>query len=343
MPKDNSVSEAGVIDFGSGNVPVATPHEESEELDETEQAQLEALKKGEDPTAVEAPEAPEEPEAPAEEATPEAEAAPAEAKPKREVRVPLSEVQKEREKRQTLEKELADLREQAARADERWKMVEAAQQAAAQPQPQGPEPEPDRELDPIGWQDWKIRRQDEWLNYLYQQSQQQQAYTQQNQYATYIQSSEAQFASEHPEYFPTINKLQGHLDMMFSPIYPDAGQRRQVIAQWTQQTIQSAIQAGRNPAAVVYEVAKNAGLTEREAQQAAAETEQVQRVTSGGPSIQQRQQAQRASRTLSNVAGTAPKTPPTNREIADMSEEEWELFRERFKGDPLKYVVGNQR
>lgn len=355
------MADTGVVEF-TNHVPVSQPHEEDETLSANERAQMDALR-GDDPApAPVAEKAAEEPEVPVITDKPVTEAveAAAPAKAKKEPRVPLAEVQKERERRQALEKELADYRDKFARGDERLRLIQE-QVAAAQTQQQQAQqantpvdPEPNKEADLFAWQEWKnrqleaaIAQRDEQLRYLYEQTQQTQQERQQaqyrDQYQSYVQSNEQAFATQNPQYFPAIDALRNHVDKLFSFAIPDPGQRAQEVAMFTDRQIRWAAQHGKNPAEVFYNMAKEAGFSEAAAQQVAAETQAVANVANGRPTMGTVQRAQHATRTLSNVAG-APTAPPASvNDLANMTEEQWEAYRERVGGDKALGRIYGQR
>jgi hypothetical protein len=366
----NSTTPAGnvgeVFYEGSSSVPVAMPSLDEEALDESDVALKKQLQgESETPAGPDKITEGEESEAKADKPADETESATAEAAEKPEkasekaarknVRVPLAELIKERESRQTLEKQLTELREANARTDERTRVLSEQAEAARkelQARERGEQqadPEPDRNEFPLEHQDWQIRqlrKQNEWLYAAYQQQAAAQGRT---QFATHIQASEAQFAAANPQYYPSLDKLGNHLHKLFSPFVPDFNQRRQVIGDWTNWAIQSAVQQGRNPSELIYSACKEIGLTEAEAQQAAQEAENVQdsvEAATGRPSSKTMASAIRASRTLSNASGSTPTPAPRYSDLANMSEEAWEEYSSKVRaagGDPLRVALNQNR
>jgi hypothetical protein len=151
--------------------------------------------------------------------------------------VPLKALQEERQKRAELERRIAML------------------EGRVQQQPQETEQEeevPDPETDPIGALKYTRQKLDE----MRQQSEQQ-AYIQQlNQIAS---RAEAEFSQTTPDYIPARNFLrQGRIKEL--QMFGVPGEQIPVIiANEERQLVQAALQQRRNPAEVVYEIAKARG------------------------------------------------------------------------------------
>lgn len=241
-------------------------------------------------------------------------------------RIPLAELQKERTRRQEIEKQHKELEERYNRADERLRTLNeliAARQAQENQQHPERDVEPDREEDPFAWYEWKIRQSDRALESMQQQVQGYGMVTQQTQFANQLQYMENQYASQNPDYAPTLNKLAAHVDNMFKPAYPDPNVRTQAVQAWTRQVVAAALQRGQNPSEVIYQMAKEAGLTSSEAK------EVVQEVAAQAPSqIAQLRKAATAQRSLSSVAGNAPARKYTIEDLANMPDDEYERFKE---------------
>jgi hypothetical protein len=187
-----------------------------------------------------APEAPVEtaPEPEPEAAAPQGEVQESPAPPEKQDRtVPLKALQEERQKRAELERRIAML------------------EGRVQQQPQETEQEeevPDPETDPIGALKYTRQKLDE----MRQQSEQQ-AYIQQlNQIAS---RAEAEFSQTTPDYIPARNFLrQGRIKEL--QMFGVPGEQIPVIiANEERQLVQAALQQRRNPAEVVYEIAKARG------------------------------------------------------------------------------------
>lgn len=338
-----AIDNAGLTDA----MPFTTPGEIADEPSAEELVQLEAFKTGKVvPQAVPTDEGVGEPETESEKV---------EATPKEPVRVPLSELQEERKHRQALEAELRDAREKHTRLDERLRLI-AERVAPAKEEPKVAKleplpPEPDKDADYPKWLEYQLEKtnrdlaeQKAWREQAtpnLEAVRQQQAVMQRQ---NFINQSEAAYASQNPAYFDSVRKLQGHIDAIFQPVYPDPAQRAQVIAWWTNAVVETAIQRGENPADMIYKVAKSAGLTEAEAQTAAVAAtgqETTETASSEKPkaTVAQLKKAATAAKTLSNTAGTAALPSMRLEDIEGMGDDEFTALLEKDPNVIKRYLT----
>ncbi len=255
--------------------------------------------------------------------------------------VPHAALHEERTRRQETERLLADERKARQTLEERTNLIlqrfAAPQQPATQAQPSTPEIPP-FDQDPAGHILGQVRQQGAILGELVQavtgQSRQNEAAAGMQQLTTRAAAMERDFAATNPDY----DKASAHLFEM----------RRQelVAAGWTDpaeiQTMMAneatglaarALQQGRNPAAVVYELAKLRGYAvapppaNGAGNGAADATEQLRTIERG----------QQQARSVGNLRGAGP-APLTAAALAEMSEAD---FLKAFGTPEGKALMGS--
>ena len=256
--------------------------------------------------------------------------------------VPHAALHEERTRRQETERQLAEERKRSATLEERTNLIlqrfAAPQQPAVQTTQTTPEI-PSFETDPAGHILGQVRQQGAILGELVQavtgQSRQNEAAAGMQQLTTRAAAMERDFATANPDY----DKASSHLFEM----------RRQelVAAGWTDpaeiQTMMAneatglaarALQQGRNPAAVVYELAKLRGY-------AAAPDPAANGGGNGvvDPAAQLRtiERGQQQSRSVGNLRGAGP-APLTAAALAEMSEAD---FLKAFGTPEGKALMGS--
>jgi len=255
--------------------------------------------------------------------------------------VPLAALHEERERRKQAEKDREADRAQMRTLEERTNLL---LQRFGQPQPAEQNPPdpvkseiPPLDKDPVGHiigtqQD--LRRQfdqqqvasQQWNAQLQQQLQAQQAVNMLTQRA---QALEHEFTIEHPDYSDAVRHLtaQRHKELELIG-FLDPAERHTMIQQEGLLLAARSIQTRRNPAAAIYELAKQRGF----APPAAASDPPSQ------PTAEQRIQSiaagQQQARSLGNARGTGT-TTLTAQSLAAMTDKEFEKMLETPEGMAL--------
>lgn len=219
-------------------------------------------------------------------------------------RVPLAALREERERRREMKEQLDRQAAMMQRLEGRFQQLLQPQQ----PQPQAPPPQPTADEDPIAL-----------LRTLEQDRRQQIAAAQQQasrqQFEQAVAQHEAQFMRQQPDYAAAAAFLQqrraADLERMG---VSDPQQRAQVLWQEAAGMAANAMQAGRNPAQVAYELARSWGYQPKGQEPAAAAPDKR---------IEMAQRAQEASGSLSASGGRSPAGTLSLEAIDKMSDEEF--------------------
>ena len=127
-----------------------------------------------------------------------------------------------------------------------------------------PPVEPDAEIsideDPVGHLEQQTKLTNEKISELGDQLKQAQANQQTSSLQNYVNSAEQQFAGENKDYFDSVAHLQQSRLAQYKIMGADENQALQAVNNELINVAQSAIQNGKNPAQVVYELAKNSGF-----------------------------------------------------------------------------------
>jgi hypothetical protein len=315
---------------------------EMSELSPEESAVLDADKEGTD-----APELPPEPEEAPERAAPVAKAAPEpEADPDvdprtgRQRKVDYGAFHEERERRKSETKARIDAEQKFATLNGRLEVLQELARAAQQQQ-QAPQIEvPDISENPVGHfqaqialRDQKIAEFDQWRQQQAQEQQQReyqanqvmgqlQVQQQQNEMVGQVRNvaiqAEQEFSKSVPDYQDAASHVQKtRLAQLTALGVPNPEQQLQVEAL---QMAAGALQQGRNPAAVIYDMAKATGWTGKTRPAAVA--------SPGAQKLATVARGQSANASLSQVSGSAPAEMSVNK-LLEMSDEE---FAEATKG-----------
>lgn len=234
-----------------------------------------------------------------------------EPKPKERKSVPLAEHLSEREKRQAAEKEAQELREARARLEGAYQQLS---QRFAQPQ-EPPKPQPTVEEQPL-----EVLKATQQRLAEFERQQQEAQIT--AQFSQHVSGLARQFKAQNPDYDQALKFV--------------ADMRRQELALFgmppqmiDQQLVRdefevsaAALQNGRNPAEVIYGMARARGFQPANGTQAHQAAPNGQAASQTGPSLETIAKGQQASRSLGNVGGAAPDTLTGIDRIASMSEKE---------------------
>lgn len=234
----------------------------------------------------------------------------------RKQRVPLAALHEERTKRQELQTQLQAQQEQQRVLNERLtRILEAQQQQQIQQQQPAPEAPPSFEDDPVAafnhLQNELVRSQQQMQQYLqgnYQQVTQQQQFQQLVQEVT---AQEAQFKAVTPDYDAAHTHFTARKVAEYKALGMDDVMANQQLAKDYTGIAQIAKQQGKNPAEMLYNLAKVHGYNGSQA-----------------PGAGQQRKAPPTS--LSNASGT-PRAPDekgavTASDISQMSDKEFDEF-----------------
>lgn len=253
-------------------------------------------------------------------------------------RVPLAELKRERQRRQDFERQLRDQEARYQRLQDRTERLlgrfEEVQRAKTQPQEQPKKdepPEPDRNSDPLGWMQYKIEQFERMnMTRAEQEAKMRQQYEaeQQNQqvfqkfYDT-LQTVEDGFRETHQDYDAAVNHLAATRDHELAMYGYTPQQRQQIITQEFVQTSAQLMQAGRNPAEIFYNAARQKGY---DAKQASPAPQQPKKTV--------KELAQTRKRTAApSGGGPAEREVVTAEALTDMSDEDFDrYFLQVYKG-----------
>lgn len=170
--------------------------------------------------------------------------------------VPLHELQAERRKRQEMEQKLAEYEQRMAKYERLWEKLESLEKK------EEPEEEvPDYEYDPTGHLKAKLEKTEEKIQQTEAEIRQQQQMAQLQQA---IQTAEAAFVAEHPDYYEALNYVRDMQKKALLPIAEKQGwDDARIMQELAMREIQGAavlLQQNINPSEYVYEVAKQYGF-----------------------------------------------------------------------------------
>lgn len=244
--------------------------------------------------------------------------------------VPHAALHEERERRKAVEAQAAQERQ---RFEERFNMllqrVAPPQPAAPQQQQQAPEPIPDIATDPVGHivgtisqQNRMIAQQEQVLRDVVQvlsiagqQNQQSQVVNQVRQHAMAL---EREFSAQTPDYAQAVAFLGEHRHKELESLgWTDPAERQNMIMQEADGIAHRALSTGRNPAEVVYGLAKYRGFQAPAAQVQTPTQDTGQRLETINRGQQQN------ARSLGNARGAAP-LPMTGQRLLEMSDDDFE-------------------
>lgn len=259
--------------------------------------------------------------------------------------VRLEALHEEREERRRLQRELAQEREARSLLDQRTNLILQRMQQQEQDKAKPEEPAiPALEQDPVG----HITAQQAALRRQIDQNAAQQRYAEQvlaqNLQAQQIQqaviqrarSLEGQFRAETPDYDAAIDSLKAARGKELAALGQDPMQAAQAIEQEAYTLAVHAIQNNRNPAELLYSLAKARGWQGNASGQAAPA---VQEGASPNPAAAQQKlqtiaAGQRQGRSLSDARGGAA-PPLTAQRLLEMSDKDFDKMMQTPEGRAL--------
>lgn len=263
-------------------------------------------------------------------------------------RVSYHKFRREEGRRKEAEKALAELNERYTRGDERLKLLtEALTPKEADKAKEDPEPDPEKDL--FAWIQWSKRdsaRLREELKAARQGVDQTQQTIQQRDAAdglkTTFQQDAVRFAQTTPDFVHAYNHMFNVRGAMLEDQGYQPEQIRQIVAREERELVQRAVQAGKSPAEMIYQMAgrfgyqkpvPQAGDTAGDAKPAAdakpngggetkkpSVTEEIARIKAG----------QEAGKTLSGAGGAANELSVEG--LVSMSEEEFAALLRKSPG-----------
>lgn len=182
--------------------------------------------------------------------------------PKQDKTVPLAALHEERSKRKQQQKELDELRDKFARADERMRVLfeKDKKDEAGHPDPTD---------DPIGYQSW---RADQLQKQLDEKSRQVEESTgsvkselETLKYKQYIDQQERVFERTNPDYQKALDHLVAFRGSVLEELgIDDDDERRDMVNRDLGNIVGTALQRGKNPAEAVYKMAMKMGYKKSE-------------------------------------------------------------------------------
>ncbi len=295
-----------------------------EELTADEQAAMTAMETGDtyeaETPAEPAKEAPAQ-EAPAAEAEGEAPATSAEVKEKPpEGFVPHGAMHAERVKRQALEQQLQEMQR-------KFEEFQTAQQKPAEP-----EPMPDPVMEPEKFAAWNAQQSEGVKKQIAELMTQQREAQQQAYMVQSIQTGEASFKAENPDYDDALTHLANVRVQELAVLGYDEMQARQVVQQEARSIVGMAVQRGMNPAAVAYQMAQARGYQKAAPAPAAAAPAQPDMAAQ----MAAKSKAQAATASLSGAGGPVQGGGLTAEMLANMSEADFA----KLSDDELRAAMG---
>jgi len=264
--------------------------------------------------------------------------------------VSVNALREEREKRRAKEQEFTVLN---TRLETLMQLANAQQQQAQTQQQQTAAPEiPDVTVDPVGHFKAKnalLEQQVAQLANGFQQQNQQQ--TVQSNIARLTQIATAQeqeFSKTTPDYQEAAEFVKGLRDMQLQALgATDPAQRQILLQQEAMQIAAGALQNNKNPASVIYDIAKASGWKPKPAGQSSASVDASAAAMKGAlasaitpaKQVQMAAAGQVAGQSLGQVNGSS--TPPTTLEsLLKLSDKE---FAEKTKGDKWRELLEPRR
>ncbi len=221
----------------------------------------------------------------------------------------------ERGKRKEAEERVRKAELLAARMEERFRAYTQPQQ-----QPQRP-PTPDEDI--FGAVNHLVQRQQRTEAEFNRVRQQQAAAQQQQKITEWATTTEVEFHKEHPDYYDAVNHLRAGREAELKNFGYNPAHIKQTIQQDEIALVVQAGRAGKSPAELAYQIAKQRGYTAK-SPPADDVNQKLDRIEAG----------QKASGTLSNVGGAPGGGDVTLKMLVDMPEEEFAAWTAK---NPAKY------
>lgn len=234
----------------------------------------------------------------------------------------------ERERRKAAEGRINELSEKFSRADERLRLLTEAMQPQ---QEQAPDPEKDL-FGYIKWQDRRIAELSGKVEGTVKQTQEQQAAQKADSdlYNAYLADAR-EFSTKTADFANAYQHLLSARDRQLTKLGYSAQERQSVIHNEEKGLVQRAIQLGRSPAEMLYELAGELGYKKPEPK--------VEPTNSAADQIAKIKQGQEASKTLS-AAGGSPTDVLTAEALANMSEEDFAAWMAKTPKHQQRSMMG---
>lgn len=238
----------------------------------------------------------------------------AEKKDPSEKNVPHGAFHEERERRKQAERELTQLRQNQAVLADRYQQLYGAINQQQQPQI------PSKDVDPLANMDARLEQSEQLARQLLMERQneqrRQQAEHNERAFRAHVGGMEQEFSKSTPDYIEALQFVAGRRRTELEAAGYPAQQVAAMVDRDAMMLAWDAVQQGRNPAEVIYNMAVSTGYVKKQ-QQAEQKVEALQKGAG-------------AAKSLGN--GSAPAGLPTMEQIANMDEDEFA----RFKADLSK-------
>lgn len=246
-----------------------------------------------------------------------------------EKKVSLAALHEERERRKVAEEARRQLEQNQIRMDERLKLINERLNPPAQPREI---PDPDK--DALG----ALKATAEEVKTFREFQQQQQQQMQQNQYVQDVMmrasSHEAEFMKQMPDYGEASVYLKKSRADELSAIGMTPFQIQETLKGESLQLADAAMKQGKNPAEMVYTLAKSRGYARTGAQvvqaQPQADAEKFAKIAQG----------QKANTSLGNVGSTPTRPELSGKDLLAMSEDQFSSWLEKLKPSERAKFLG---
>lgn len=251
-------------------------------------------------------------------------------------RVPLSELQEERKKRQKAEENARQREIDFAKAEERMRLIDEAIAAKNRPAPK-PVVDIDPDKDPLGALKATADEVKEFRRFREQQAQAQTVREKVQNVISQAANLETAFASTTPDYNDASNFLKQSRAGELKELGMNDMQIQAHIYNESLQLADAAMRQGKNPAEVVYSLARSRGYAK-----AAPKTAADAKTVTDAEKISMIKQGQEANISLSNASGSsASSNPLTAKQLASMSDKEFSKVLSGLSKEQQHNYFGN--
>lgn len=244
--------------------------------------------------------------------------------------VPHGRFHREMQRRKQAEQRAQEIERNYSVLTERMTQLMALQQPQQAQTEQQAQPSGPPKGDPVALLEWLAERavQQEQANVQYAEQNRQQAEHQ--QLTSRLEQVEQSFRTATPDYDEALSFMAESRDRELQIAYPlSTAEQRQayIVNEWRGMTAAN-MEAGRNPAQQIYELAKARGYARKAAPAPAAETGQQV-----ADDIAKREAARQASMSLGATGGGVANTGQVSPEqLLDMSDAEFEAYKKKHGG-----------
>lgn len=238
--------------------------------------------------------------------------------------VPVNVLAEERERRRIAEEKGRQLELNQARLDERLKLIDEKINPPAQPREI---PDPDK--DALGALKANTEEIKAFRDFQNRQVQERQQILYAQDVVSRASAQEAEFMKKNPDYgeasvFLKKSRAEEMAHLGMSPL-----QIQQTLTAEAMQLADSALKQGKDPAALVYDIAKSRGYAKAAAQNV-TDAEKLARIAEG----------QRANTSLGNVNATPPKPAMSGKDLLAMDEDQFSTWLDKLPAKDRSKFLG---